>query len=54
MNLMEHLLYFSASFNNNYMKVNGDKNHFLVSENKAIANIANDGIESEDKNELLG
>ena len=51
---MKHLLYFSNSFNNNYMEVNGDKNHFLMSENKAIANIDNNRIESEDRNELLG
>ena len=36
------------------MEVNGDKNHFLMSENKAIANIDNNRIESEDRNELLG
>ena len=40
-------------FNNNYMKVNSDKNHLLLSENKAIAYIDNNRIGFEDTNELL-
>ena len=41
-------------FNNNYMKVNSDKSHLLRSGNKAITNIDNNRIESEDTHELLG
>ena len=35
------------------MKVDGDKSHLLMSRNKAVANIDNNRIESEDILELL-
>ena len=41
-------------FNKNYMKVNSDKSHLLMSGNKTVANIDNNRIESEDIHELLG
>ena len=41
-------------FNKNYMKVNSDKSHLLMSGNKTNANIDNNRIESEDIHELLG
>ena len=42
-------------FNNNYMKVNSDKSHLLMSGNKkAIANIDNNCIKFENVHELLG
>ena len=36
------------------MKVNSDKIHFLMSRTKALRNIDNDPIESEDTHELFG
>ena len=33
-------------FNNNYMKVNSDKSHLVMSRNKSIANIDNNRIKS--------
>ena len=36
------------------MKVNSDNSHLLISGNKAITNIGNNRIESEDIYELLG
>ena len=41
-------------FNNNYMKVNSDKSQLLMSVNKAVSNIDNKHIESEDIHELHG
>ena len=41
-------------FNKNYMKVNSDKSHLLMSGNKTVANIDNNRIEFEDIHELLG
>ena len=40
--------------NHNYAKVNSDNSHPLMSLNKAIANIDNNCIDSEDTHELLG
>lgn len=40
-------------FNNNYTKVNNNKSHFLISRNKAIANIDKNRIKPEDLHELF-
>lgn len=49
-------LIISKWFDNNYMRVNNDKTHLLISGNKkkAILNIDNNYNESEDVYELLG
>ena len=54
MNMEETSFILFKWFNKNYMKVNSDKSHLLMSGNKTVANIDNNRIESEDIHELLG
>ena len=53
MNLRKHLLLNSFQMVSQLCEKNSDRSHLLMSGNKAIANIDNNGINSEDTHELL-
>ena len=49
--MRKHLLFFLKWFHNNFMRVNSDKSHLLMSANKAIDN---NRIKCEDIIEVFG